>query len=155
MSNKLSKTNADAEFFTSEASSLFINGTFGAFTLLGANFPNPPIYPMASPGVRFALEPVKDFYFQAGVFAGDSGSQGQNLNGLNHHLNARDGVQIYEGELGSLKRFKDDVREVREGFECGLGVHGFNDLKVGDRIECYRVESVARTLAGAAGAEAN
>ena len=62
----------------------------------------------------------------------------------------RDAVQVYEGELGSLKRFKDDVREVREGFECGLNVEGFNDVKVGDHIECYRVESVARTLAGAA-----
>jgi translation initiation factor IF-2 len=65
----------------------------------------------------------------------------------------RDGVQVYEGELGSLKRFKDDVREVREGFECGLNVEGFNDIKIGDHIECYRVESVARTLAGAAGTE--
>jgi translation initiation factor IF-2 len=58
----------------------------------------------------------------------------------------RDGVQIYEGELSSLKRFKDDVREVREGFECGLSVQGFNDIKIGDHIECYRVEEVARTL---------
>jgi translation initiation factor IF-2 len=65
----------------------------------------------------------------------------------------RDAVQVYEGELGSLKRFKDDVREVREGFECGLNVEGFNDVKVGDHIECYRVESVARTLAGAARGE--
>jgi translation initiation factor IF-2 len=62
----------------------------------------------------------------------------------------RDGVQVYEGELGSLKRFKDDVREVREGYECGLNVANFNDIKVGDIIECYRVEEVARTLAGAA-----
>jgi translation initiation factor IF-2 len=61
----------------------------------------------------------------------------------------RDGVQIYEGELGSLKRFKDDVREVREGFECGLSISGYNDIKVGDRIECFRVEAVQRTLAGA------
>jgi translation initiation factor IF-2 len=66
----------------------------------------------------------------------------------------RDGVQVYEGELASLKRFKDDVREVREGFECGLSISGFNDLKIGDRLECYRVESVARTLAGAPGSEA-
>jgi translation initiation factor IF-2 len=65
----------------------------------------------------------------------------------------RDAVQVYEGELGSLKRFKDDVREVREGFECGLNVEGFNDIKVGDHVECYRVESIARTLAGAAGNE--
>jgi translation initiation factor IF-2 len=66
----------------------------------------------------------------------------------------REGVQVYEGELGSLKRFKDDVREVREGFECGLSIQGYNDLKIGDRIECYRVESVARTLAGTTGGEA-
>jgi translation initiation factor IF-2 len=65
----------------------------------------------------------------------------------------RDAVQVYEGELGSLKRFKDDVREVREGFECGLNVEGFNDIKVGDHIECYRVESVARTLASSANAD--
>ncbi|MEX0912086.1 MAG: translation initiation factor IF-2, partial [Gemmatimonadota bacterium] len=60
----------------------------------------------------------------------------------------RDAVQVYEGELGSLKRFKDDVREVREGFECGLNVSNFNDVKVGDVIECYRIEEVARTLSG-------
>jgi translation initiation factor IF-2 len=59
----------------------------------------------------------------------------------------RESVQVYEGELGSLKRFKDDVREVREGFECGLNVTNFNDIKIGDVIECYRVEEVARTLA--------
>jgi len=63
----------------------------------------------------------------------------------------RDGIQIYEGSLGSLKRFKDDVREVREGFECGLNVEGYNDIKVGDQIECYRVEEVARKLAGSTG----
>ncbi len=63
----------------------------------------------------------------------------------------RDGIQIYEGMLGSLKRFKDDAREVREGFECGLNVDGYNDIKVGDHIECFRIEEVARTLAGAAG----
>jgi translation initiation factor IF-2 len=66
----------------------------------------------------------------------------------------RDAVQIYEGELGSLKRFKDDAREVREGFECGLNVANFNDIKIGDVLECYRVEEVARTLAGAAAEEA-
>ena len=41
----------------------------------------------------------------------------------------RDGVEVYDGTLASLKRFKDDVREVREGFECGIGVENFNDLK--------------------------
>ncbi len=59
----------------------------------------------------------------------------------------REYVQIYEGTIGSLRRFKDDVREVRDGYECGIGIEGFNDIKVGDVIECYRVEEIARTLA--------
>jgi translation initiation factor IF-2 len=58
----------------------------------------------------------------------------------------RDAVEIFDGTISSLKRFKDDVREVREGFECGIGVENFNDLKTGDVIECYRTESIARTL---------
>jgi len=61
----------------------------------------------------------------------------------------RDAIEVYEGTIGSLRRFKDDVREVREGFECGIGIENFNDLKVGDRIECYRTEEVARTLESA------
>ncbi|MBI4538319.1 MAG: translation initiation factor IF-2 [Gemmatimonadetes bacterium] len=66
----------------------------------------------------------------------------------------RDGVSVYDGEIASLKRFKDDVREVREGFECGIGIANFNDLKVGDVIECYVVEEFARTLASAGEAKA-
>jgi translation initiation factor IF-2 len=58
----------------------------------------------------------------------------------------RDGVEVFDGVLASLKRFKDDAREVREGFECGIGVENFNDIKVGDVIECYRTEEFARTL---------
>jgi translation initiation factor IF-2 len=58
----------------------------------------------------------------------------------------RDGVTVYTGNLASLKRFKDDVREVREGLECGIGIENFNDLKVGDRIESFRMEEVKRTL---------
>jgi translation initiation factor IF-2 len=61
----------------------------------------------------------------------------------------RDGIVVYDGEIGSLKRFKDDAKEVREGFECGIGIANFNDVKVGDVIECYTVEEVARTLARA------
>ncbi len=61
----------------------------------------------------------------------------------------RDGVEVFDGILASLRRFKDDVREVREGFECGIGVENFNDIKVGDVIECYRKEQVARTLEAA------
>jgi translation initiation factor IF-2 len=62
----------------------------------------------------------------------------------------RDGVSVYTGALASLKRFKDDVREVREGLECGIGIENFNDLKVGDRIESFRMEEVKRTLAASA-----
>jgi len=58
----------------------------------------------------------------------------------------RDGVEIYDGNIGSLRRFKDDVREVKEGFECGIGIENFSDIKVGDVIECYKKEEVARTL---------
>jgi translation initiation factor IF-2 len=58
----------------------------------------------------------------------------------------RDGVQIYEGRISSLKRFKDDAREVLQGFECGIGIEGFNDVKVGDVIESYVREERAATL---------
>jgi len=58
----------------------------------------------------------------------------------------RDGIEVYDGTLASLRRFKDDVKEVKEGYECGIGVENFNDLKVGDVIELYRTESVARSL---------
>ncbi len=60
----------------------------------------------------------------------------------------RGGRAVYDSKIESLKRFKDDVKEVREGFECGIGIANFNDLKEGDTIECYLVEEIARTLAG-------
>src|SRR5437667_5621122 len=57
----------------------------------------------------------------------------------------RDGVVTWEGNIGSLRRFKDDVAEVREGFECGIGLENFNDIKLGDQIEAYVIERVAAT----------
>lgn len=57
----------------------------------------------------------------------------------------RDGVVSWEGNIGSLRRFKDDVAEVREGFECGIGLENFNDIKVSDQIEAYIIERVAAT----------
>ena len=57
-----------------------------------------------------------------------------------------DNVVVHTGEIDSLKRFKDDVREVKAGFECGMSVKNFNDLKVGDQFEIYEVQEVARTL---------
>ncbi|MGM0470682.1 MAG: translation initiation factor IF-2 [Bacillota bacterium] len=58
----------------------------------------------------------------------------------------RDNVVIFEGEIASLKRFQDDVREVSEGYECGIGLENFNDVKVGDVIEVYDYEEIQRTL---------
>ncbi len=60
----------------------------------------------------------------------------------------RDGVSVYTGNFSSLKRFKDDVKEVREGMECGIGIENFNDVKVGDTIESFRVDEIKRHLAG-------
>jgi len=53
---------------------------------------------------------------------------------------------VWDGRILSLRRFKDDVREVQNGFECGIGLEGMNDIKVGDIIEAYKVEELARTL---------
>ena len=58
----------------------------------------------------------------------------------------RDNVVVHEGTLSSLRRFKDEVREVREGFECGMAFENYQDLKERDVIECFDVEEVARTL---------
>ena len=58
----------------------------------------------------------------------------------------RDNVVVHDGELDSLKRFKDDVKDVKAGFECGLSLKNFNDIMEGDQLECYEVVEVARTL---------
>jgi translation initiation factor IF-2 len=55
----------------------------------------------------------------------------------------RDNVVIHEGKIGSLRRFKDDVSEVKAGFECGIGLANYNDIKVGDVIEVFTMERVA------------
>ncbi|HLV10113.1 MAG TPA: translation initiation factor IF-2, partial [Halanaerobiales bacterium] len=68
---------------------------------------------------------------------------------INRNYNVRllrDGVVIFEGKISSLKRFEDDVREVKEGYECGLGIEGYNDIKVGDELEIYRIRKIKRTL---------
>ncbi|MCC6544285.1 MAG: translation initiation factor IF-2 [Nitrospirae bacterium] len=58
----------------------------------------------------------------------------------------RDNVEIYKGKISSLRRFKDDVREVQAGYECGIGIENFNDIKVGDIIEAYVIEKIAGKL---------
>ena len=58
----------------------------------------------------------------------------------------RDGIVINEGKIASLKRFKDDAREVQSGYECGIGIENFNDIKVGDNLECYYLEEIKPEL---------
>jgi translation initiation factor IF-2 len=58
----------------------------------------------------------------------------------------RDSVVIYQGELESLRRFKDEASEVRNGVECGIGVKDYNDIKSGDQIEVYEITEIARKL---------
>ncbi|MEX2089770.1 MAG: EF-Tu/IF-2/RF-3 family GTPase, partial [Bacteroidota bacterium] len=59
----------------------------------------------------------------------------------------RDGLIVFDGGISSLKRFKEDVREVEQGFECGIMVDGFNDIKVGDTVEAYKIVETKRKLA--------
>ena len=77
---------------------------------------------------------------KVGVIAGSYVTDGLIRRGAQGRL-VRDGVQIWEGKFASLKRFKDDAREVQTGFECGIGLDGFNDLKQGDVIEAFEIES--------------
>ena len=58
----------------------------------------------------------------------------------------RDGIVVHEGKLASLKRFKDDVKEVASGFECGLSFERYNDIKEGDVVESFVMEAIARTV---------
>ena len=58
----------------------------------------------------------------------------------------REGVVVFTGELESLKRFKDDVKEVTKGYDCGLQIKGYNDIKEGDVVECYEEVAIKKTL---------
>jgi translation initiation factor IF-2 len=80
-----------------------------------------------------------------GVIAGTAITDGKVTR--NSHIRVvRDGIVIYTGRIGSLKRFKDDAKEVLQGFECGIGVENYNDLKVGDVLESFIIEETAATL---------
>jgi translation initiation factor IF-2 len=82
---------------------------------------------------------------RVGVIAGSYVTRGTIVRNSRARV-VREGVVVYDGRIGSLKRFKDDVREVAEGFECGIGIENFNDVKEGDVIEAYEVHEVAREL---------
>jgi translation initiation factor IF-2 len=80
-----------------------------------------------------------------GVIAGSAVTDGK-ITRNSHVRVVRDSIVIYTGRIGSLKRFKEDAKEVLQGFECGVGIDGYNDLKVGDVLESFIVEDVADTL---------
>lgn len=82
---------------------------------------------------------------KVGAIAGCYVLEGMVKRGANVRL-LRDNVVLWTGELDSLKRFKDDVKEVKSGFECGLSLKNFNDIKEGDQLEVFEVQEVARTL---------
>jgi porin len=113
---------ADAEFFASEYASLFLSGTFGAFTLVANNLPNPPVYPVAAPGVRLAIQPISKFYFQAGIYDGDALSQEQNNHGVDFRLSTTDGTLIFS-EIGFLLNQSAGDRGLKGTYKLGSFVH--------------------------------
>jgi translation initiation factor IF-2 len=82
---------------------------------------------------------------KAGTIAGCSVIDGKLVRNSNVRL-LRDSRVIYQGKLGSLKRFKDDAKEVQTGYECGLGIENYNDLKVGDIVEAFEIEMISQTM---------
>ncbi len=84
---------------------------------------------------------------KVGVIGGCYVANGKIQRGAQAHL-IRDGVEVYTGKIASLKRFKDDVREVESGFECGIGIENFNDIKVGDQLEVFEIKKLAKKLEG-------
>jgi len=78
---------------------------------------------------------------KVGAIAGSYVTDGKFERGRSIRV-VRDGVQLYDGKNSSLRRFKDDVKEVQSGYECGIGVENFNDIKVGDVLECYYLEEI-------------
>ncbi len=80
-----------------------------------------------------------------GTVAGCMVTSGQ-VNRSSHFRLLRNNVVVYSGEIDSLKRLKDDVREVKEGFECGIKLKNYNDISVGDQLEFFEIREVARSL---------
>jgi translation initiation factor IF-2 len=76
-----------------------------------------------------------------GAIAGCYVNEGKIERGLQVRL-LREGVIRYEGKISSLRRFKDDVKEVNSGYECGVGIENYNDIKIGDTIDCFYMEEI-------------
>jgi translation initiation factor IF-2 len=82
---------------------------------------------------------------KVGTIAGSYVTDGKIVRGARARL-LRDGVVVHDGRLSSLKRMKDDAREVLSGYECGIGFENYNDIKIGDHIEAYQIEETAATV---------
>ncbi|NLW07381.1 MAG: translation initiation factor IF-2, partial [Clostridia bacterium] len=82
---------------------------------------------------------------KVGTVAGCFVTEGKIINKASARV-IRNGIVVFEGRIDSLKRFKDDVREVVQGYECGVGLEKYNDIKEGDIIEAYTIEEVKREL---------
>jgi translation initiation factor IF-2 len=80
-----------------------------------------------------------------GLVAGCYVTRGKVKRNAQAHV-IRDGIQVYTGKVSSLRRFKDDAREVASGFECGIGIDNYNDVRVGDTLEFFELKEVAKKL---------
>ena len=96
--------------------------------------------------VQTGVAEVRDTFKvpKVGIAAGCMISEGEISRDDNIRL-IRDGFVVYDGKIVSLRRFKDDVKSVKSGYECGIGLENFQDIKPGDQLEGYRIEQVART----------
>jgi porin len=122
LSVKAGNIAVDTEFFSSAASALLINSSFGTFSLIAANLPNSPIYPVAAPAVRVALHAGKHWTFQAAVFDGDCLAQDVNKNGTDFHLAAGDGALIFS-EVQFTPHPDADDKTLASVFKLGGFLH--------------------------------
>jgi porin len=111
---------ADTEFFTSNSSALFLNGTFGAFNLIGQNFPGAPVYPLSRPGVRAYLAPTSNFYIKGAIFGMDSALDpgGNDLYGTDFNINLSDGL-LWIFEAGYLVNQSPNDRGLQGTYKIG------------------------------------
>ncbi len=136
---KIGSVAVDTEFFAASSSALFINSSFGTFSLIAANLPNPPIYPVAAPAVRLAVQLHPRVNFQIGIFDGDSGAQDVNKNGADFHLAAGDGALIFS-ELGF------NLHPATAGEKSLAGI-----LKIGSFVHTKRITTWQNQLDGSTG----
>jgi porin len=124
LSLKVGNMAVDTEFFQSSSASLFINGTFGAFTFIANNVPNAPVYPVASPGVRLQFLPTSRFYVMAGVYGQDVNSDPttNNQNGTRFALSGSSGMLIMS-EAGYLLNQSPNDRGLQGTYRLGSFVH--------------------------------